>query len=151
MTPIQADPNHQFNSLADSTLEQAQLNALFAYEAQIADWNRARVAEYEAAWKVYVAARDARPDAPSNVPAPVPARAEAVARDERGWPNVAISDKPVVAPHTYVPPATTAKGWFAAGIDVQPGVIGDPIAAFDAANITDTITRPNGKVFMRIQ
>lgn len=114
MTPIQLDPNHQFNSLADTTLEQAQANTRFAVQAEVTKVNAAKAADYETQWKAYVAARDARPDA-TNLITPAPAREEAVDMDLNGWPTVYTTDNPVVAPRTYVPSVKTQGGFFTAG------------------------------------
>lgn len=122
MTPIQLDPNHQTNSISDTTLEQAQANTRFAMQAHVTAINAAHVQDYEAQWQSYVASRDARPDA-TNIIVPSPTRAAVVYTDNLGWPYVDSSDKPVVAPHTYVPPKTTQQGWFNAGTtDAKPDV-----------------------------
>lgn len=114
MTPIQLDPNHSVNTVSDSTLAQAQANTRFALGEQVDTVNASRVAEYETQWKAYVVGRDAHPDA-TNLIVPVPARAEAVFTDERGWPYVDASNMPVVSPHTYVPAVKTQGGFFVAG------------------------------------
>lgn len=106
MDPIQLDTDTHINKITDTTPEQARANTRFAQQSEVDQRNASKVLEYEEQWKKYVASRDARPDA-TNLIVPVPARAEAVFADERGWPYIDMSDKPVVAPHTYVPAVKT--------------------------------------------
>lgn len=105
LPPIQQDPNHQFNSIADTTLEQAQANTLYAVKAEVAKLNAARVAEYEAQFIRYAAAMDARPDA-TNVIAPMPANGVAVWIDPAGWPYMVPVATRVCPAKLWVPPAT---------------------------------------------
>lgn len=123
MTPIQLDPNHSKNTLADTTPEQARANTRFAQQSEVDQRNAARVQEYETQYAAYAAARDARPDA-TNLIVPSPARAEAVFTDSRGWPYIETSEKLVITPHTYVPTKTIPQGWFQAGAntDAKPDV-----------------------------
>lgn len=143
MIPIQEDPNHQANSFSDTTVIAAQNNTLFAVNAEVARFNAAKVQDYEEQWKKYAQSRDERPDA-TNLIAPVPARAEAVFVDERGWPYVDTTYQPVTAPHTYVPPVTTQRGFFTAGTNAG-GSAPDPWNV----KIADRVAY-NGMTFMRI-
>lgn len=121
LLPIQDDPNHQNSSFADTTYAQAQANARRALEAHVADVNAAKVLDYETQWKAYVGARDARPDA-ANIVRPVPALAEVVLLDVRGWPCVQPSMDYVTPPRTYTPPKTTpSTGGFGGLGGAAPG------------------------------
>lgn len=146
MTPIQLDPNHSVNTVADSTLAQAQANTRFALAAQVGAVNASRAADYETQWKAYAAARDARPDA-TNLAVPVPAFAEVVMTDERGWPYVESSLSMTVAvPHTYTPLPTTPRGWFTAG----GGTSTPAPEPFPGLALGDSVTLPSGRRFVRI-
>lgn len=144
MTPIQLDPNHQTNSLADTTPEQAKINTLYGVRAQVAKVNASRAADYEVQWKAYVAARDARPDA-TNLIVPVPAREEAVDMDANGWPTVYTTDNPVATPHTYIPSLKTPAASIFGGI----GALAQP-EPFPGAELYKPLALPSGRVFQRI-
>lgn len=106
-TPIQIDPNPG-DRFGATTLEASQQNARYAMEQQAGTVNRNRIEDYLVQWERYVAVRDARPDA-TNLTVPVPARAEVVLVDTRGWPYIEASpDEFVCPPRTYVPPTKTA-------------------------------------------
>ncbi len=102
MQPIQTDPNHQGNSFADTTPQEAQANALFAVRAQVAQRNAAKIADFEVQWERYVQQRDARPDA-TNILAPDPAFAEAVFFDPYGNPYINTTSLYVTQPRIYTP------------------------------------------------
>ncbi len=90
------------------------VNARFAYSAEVQRRNASKIANYEAQWKVYAAARDARPEA-ANLIAPVPDYAEAVGLDEHGWAYIFTAGERVIQPRMYLAPVKTAPDWFTAG------------------------------------
>lgn len=122
MSPIQLDPNPADRFQA-TTLEAAQANARFAFDAEVAKFNASKMTDYDTQWKAYVAARDARPDA-TNLIEPLPAFAEAVYGTSGEWPYIATSGRRVVTPHVYVPPQNKqSSGGFSAGSLFDQGAL----------------------------
>lgn len=149
MTPIQLDPNHSKNTLADTTPEQARANTRFAQQSEVDQRNAARVQEYETQYAAYAAARDARPDA-TNLIVPSPARTEAVFTDSRGWPYIDEANTPVIAPHTYVAPVKTQGGFFTAGASQTTGPNGISAGELLAAKLYGEPLTFGGMKFLRV-
>lgn len=145
MSPIQLDPNHSVNTLADSTLEQAQANTLFAVRAQAAAVNAARVTEYDTQFAKYAEAMDARPDS-TNLIVPVPAIASVVAITESGWPVLSTGTEHVCATKVWQAVKPYAKGWFTAGSSPTPSVT-EP---FPGLGLGEIASLPSGRRFVRI-
>ncbi len=140
MTPIQLDPNHQFNSLADTSPEQAQANTKYGLQQEISAFNASRAADYEVQFQSYSKAMDARPDA-TNVKAPIPAFAEEVRTNETtGWPYIATGRALVTPLKTWTAPKKTAVSWFTAEL-AEP---------FPGVGLGEYVTLPSGRRFVRI-
>lgn len=144
MTPIQLDPNHSVNTLADTTVQQAQANTLFAVRAEVATINAARVAEYDTQFAKYAASMDERPDA-TNIIAPVPAIAEVVVISESGWPFEAPGSEHVCPTKIWQQHKAIPPSWFAAGAQSTA-----PPEPFPGIALGDSVTLTSGRRFVRI-
>ncbi len=143
MAPIQIDPNPADRFQA-TTPEQAKANTLYGMNAQISLVNASHAADYEAQWKQYAAGRDARPDA-TNLVEPMPALAEQVVIDERGWPYIQPGNVYVTPRHIYMPPVTLpSTGGF------RPGavVIADALAG---RPLYTKVTASDKSVWLRVE
>lgn len=133
-TPIQIDANHFVNTFSDTTLEQANSNAVYAYKLEVAKSNASRVAEYNAAFDRYASDMNTRPDA-TNVLPPVPAVALVVVISEDGSPSIVPGTEHVCVTRVWTAPVVTnpnTHGMIVAGLATQAADIFTTAAVFGA-------------------